>query len=61
MQNAKDKLRKAWDDNPLAVIGVAAIAATALGKLFDGIANINRSRTWRREVDRRAMKQGYRR
>lgn len=61
MQNAKDKLRKAWDDNPLAVIGVAATATIALGKLFDGIANINRSRAWRKEVDRRAMKQGYRR
>jgi hypothetical protein len=53
MHNAKDKLKQAWDENPLAVIAVAAVAATAAAKLLDSVTATKNARAWKKEVDRR--------
>lgn len=53
MQKAKDKLKAAWDENPLAVIAVGTGAVYAAAKLIDSLASANNSRAWSKEVDRR--------
>jgi hypothetical protein len=53
MDKAKAKIRQAWEENPLLVIGVAAGAATAAAKVLDSVTSANNARTWRKEVDRR--------
>lgn len=53
MKNATDKIKKAWDENPLAVITVAALAATAAAKLIDSTTSAKNARAWKKEVDRR--------
>lgn len=50
-----DKIKKAWEDNPLGVIVVASLAATAAAKLLDASTNARNSRAWNKEVDRRMM------
>jgi hypothetical protein len=53
MQNAKDKIKQAWEENPLAVIAVGAAAVTAVAKLADSMARTRNSRAWKVEVARR--------
>lgn len=49
----KDKLKKQWDDNPLAVITVAAFAATAAAKLIDAVGAAQGRRAYARQVNYR--------
>jgi hypothetical protein len=53
MNKAWLKIKQAWEENPLMVIGIAAVAATAGAKLIDATSNYKGRRTWEREVDRR--------
>lgn len=53
MQNAWDKLKKKWDEDPLQVLVVGALVATAAAKLIDAQANARSRHTWDREVARR--------
>jgi hypothetical protein len=53
MHNAKDRFKKVWDENPLAVITVGAIAATAATKVLTAMTEAKNAQTWRKEVDRR--------
>jgi hypothetical protein len=53
VQNAKDKIKQAWDENPMAVIGISAAAITAVAKIAQVAVEANNSRTWKKEVDRR--------
>lgn len=55
MQNGIDKLKRAWDEAPLQVIAVGALAATAAAKLLDATTSARNSRAWQKEVDRRIM------
>lgn len=55
MQKAIDKLKQAWEENPMQVIVVAAVAATAAAKLIDASTSVRNSRAWNKEVDRRIM------
>jgi hypothetical protein len=55
MNKALDKIKQAWDENPLAVIFVATLAATAAAKLLDASTARSNARTWAKEVDRRTM------
>jgi hypothetical protein len=52
----KDKLKKAWDENPLAVIGIAAIAVTAAAKLIDAMSAAQGRRAYARQVDYRVSR-----
>lgn len=56
MNNAWNKLKDAWNENPLAVIAAAGIAATAVAKLMQASTEARNARTWKKEVDRRRMK-----
>ncbi len=55
IQTGIDKLKQAFAENPIAVIGVAALAATAGSKLMDANTRRKSAKTWAREVDRRTV------
>lgn len=56
MNNAWNRIKQAWNDNPLAVIGVGAFAATAAAKILHEVTEARNSKTWQKEVERRRMK-----
>lgn len=47
----KDKLKKHWDENPLAVIGVGAFAITAVAKLIDATSAAQGRRAYARQIE----------
>ena len=53
MQNAWDKLKAKWNEDPIQVMVVGALVATAAAKLLDANTNRVNRRTWDREVARR--------
>jgi hypothetical protein len=53
MQKAWEKLKKKWEEDPLQVLVVGALVATAGAKLIDAHANAKSRKTWAREVERR--------
>jgi hypothetical protein len=55
MKKAVDKLKRAWEENPLQVIVIGALAATAAAKLLDASTNARNARVWQNEVNRRIM------
>lgn len=48
-----DKVKKAWDENPLAVVAVGAFAATAAAKLIDAMSAAQGRRAYARQIDYR--------
>ena len=56
MDKAKAKIAQTWEENPLTVIGVGALAATAVAKVINSMAAVHNSHTWAKEVDRRTKK-----
>ncbi len=52
----KDKLKKAWDENPLAVIGVGVLAVTATAKIIDSVSAAQGRRAYARQVDYRVSR-----
>ena len=61
MDKAKTKIKQAWEENPLLVIGVGAAAATAAAKVLDSVTSAKNSRSWAKEVDRRDRNSRYNR
>jgi hypothetical protein len=55
MNKAKAKIIQAWEENPLTVITVGALAATATAKVINAVTAASNSRTWKKEVNRRDM------
>lgn len=53
MDKAWNKIKKAWEENPITVIIVASFAATAASKLIDSSVNARNSSAWKKEVERR--------
>lgn len=51
--NALDKLKQAWNENPLAIIGVGAAAVTAVAKLIDTGSSVQSRRAYAKQVNRR--------
>jgi hypothetical protein len=49
----KDKLKMYWDENPLAVITVGALAVTAAAKLIDAMSAAQGRRAYAKQVDYR--------
>lgn len=47
----KDKLKKEWNENPLRVIAVGALAANAAAKLLDAMSASKGRRAYARQVD----------
>lgn len=56
MNNAVNKLKQAWNENPVAVIAVATGAVIATAKVLDSVTAVQNSRSWKKEVDRRSRK-----
>lgn len=53
MNNWKDRLKKEWDNNPMQVIAVGALAATAAAKLLDAMSAAQGRRAYAKQVDYR--------
>lgn len=53
MSKAWAKLKRKWEEDPLQVLVVGALVATAGAKLIDAQANARSRKTWAREVERR--------
>jgi hypothetical protein len=51
--NMVTRFERAWDENPVAVIGVLAMASAGTAKLLTAYVGLRNSRAWRREVARR--------
>jgi hypothetical protein len=49
----KDKLKQAWDENPLAVVAIGALAVTAVAKLLDATSAAQGRRAYAKQVDYR--------
>jgi hypothetical protein len=49
----KESLKRQWDDNPIAVIGVGALAATAAAKVLDTMSAAKGRRAYAKQVDYR--------
>jgi hypothetical protein len=56
---AWDKLKEAWNDNPILVIGVGTAAVGALGKLIDAVGSIQSKRAYAKQFNgKKKRKQG---
>jgi len=51
MENLKNKIKQAWDENPVAVIAVGALAVGAIAKLIDASSAAQGRRAYARQVD----------
>jgi hypothetical protein len=49
----KDKLKQAFDENPIGVIGVAALALTAVAKAVDAASAAQGRRAYAKQVNYR--------
>jgi len=56
LQKTKDRLNRAFDENPILFIGVSAAALQATAKLLSARTEAENAKVWRREVDRRDRK-----
>lgn len=50
---AIDKIKDAWNENPILVIGVGAAAVTATAKLIDAVSAAQGRRAYAKQVDHR--------
>ncbi len=55
MKNMTDRLKKAWDENPLTVITVGAFVALTAAKVLTAVTEAKNAQTWSQEVQRRSM------
>jgi hypothetical protein len=49
----KDKLKKEWDENPLQVIAVTALAATAAAKLIEAVSSARSKSAYAKQINRK--------
>lgn len=57
LDKTKEQLKAAWDQNPLQFIAVTGLALGGAAKLLGAVTDARNARTWKKEVDRRRMKQ----
>lgn len=48
-----EPLKRAWNENPLAVLGTGAAVVAAAAKLYDSAGAAKNRRTYAKEIDRR--------
>jgi hypothetical protein len=53
--NWKDRLKQAWNDNPLQVIATGAMAVTAAALLVDAASKAKSRRAYSKQVEYRIM------
>lgn len=49
----KEKLKQAWDENPLMCIGIGVLAITATAKLVDSLSAAQGRRAYAKQVEYR--------
>jgi hypothetical protein len=54
----KDKLKRNFDENPLAVIAIGALAVTAAAKLIDSMSAAQGRKAYARQIDYKIMHKG---
>lgn len=54
--SAKDKLKQAWNENPIGVAIVAAAVMTAAAKLIDSVGSYQSKRAYAEEARSRSKK-----
>lgn len=54
--NIPTKLKEAWNENPVAVIGVSAAAVMSTAKLIDALSAAQGRRAYAKQVDYRVNK-----
>ena len=54
MSKAIDRIKAEWNANPLTVIGVAGLAASAAAKLIDSVSAVQGRRAYAKSVNLRA-------
>lgn len=52
----KDRLKKEWNENPLQVIAIGALAATAVAKLLDSMSAAQGRRAYAKQVNYRVKR-----
>lgn len=57
MNKAYLKLKQKWEEDPMQVLIVGALVATAAAKLWEAKNNAASQKTWNREVNRRLLMQ----
>lgn len=50
---AWDKIKEAWDENPMLVITVGTAAVAALGKLIDAAGSIQSKRAYAKRMNKK--------
>jgi hypothetical protein len=58
---AIDSLKRAWEENPVAVMSAAGILLTGAAKVLTGVSSFRNTRSWQKEVKRREAKDRSRR
>ena len=53
MNKALDRIKQAWEENPMQVITVASFAVYAAAKLLDASTSARNASAWKQEVNRR--------
>jgi Ni,Fe-hydrogenase III small subunit len=53
MENWKTRIKKAWDENPMQVVAIGAVAATAVAKVADSMSSVRSRRAYVRQVNYR--------
>jgi len=53
VRNGLEKLKQAFNENPVAVIGVISVGIASLGKLIDAVSSYQGRRAYARDVNRR--------
>lgn len=56
MNGAQEKLKQAWNENPLGVAIVVATVLTAAGKLIDSVSSIQGRRAYAKQVNHRTKR-----
>lgn len=49
----KDKIKQAWNENPLACIAIGGLAITAIAKTIDSVSAAQSRRAYSKQVDYR--------
>ena len=50
---AWDKIKEAWEENPMLVIAVGTAAVTALGKLIDAASGVQSRRAYAKRMNKK--------
>lgn len=53
MQKAWNRIKQEWEEDPVKVLVIASLVATAAAKLIEAGNNTRNSHAWKKEVNRR--------